>query len=108
MSKHTPGPWKLIKNPLPGEPNARCPYWHMDAGAGYPREVDGELRGFRVAAYMSNADARLIAAAPDLLEACKRALPYLANHIGLTLDEGPGDRYAYDLMEAAIQKAEAS
>lgn len=49
---------------------------------------------------------RKLDAFPDLLEACKRALPYLASHVALTLDDGPGDRLAHDCVEAAIAKAE--
>lgn len=49
----------------------------------------------------------LHAATPKLLEACKRALPYVADHCGMTLDEGPGDRMAYDFMESVIAEAEA-
>jgi hypothetical protein len=41
----------------------------------------------------------------DLLAACERALPYLRNHIGLTANDGPGDRIALDLCEEAIAKA---
>ncbi len=55
---------------------------------------------------VSAADAHLMAAAPALLAALKAALPYLANHIAMTLDEGPGDRIAYDKAEAAIALAE--
>lgn len=50
-------------------------------------------------------DACLAAAAPTLLEACEAALPYLADHIAMTLDAGPGDRIAYDKVEAAIALA---
>lgn len=49
MSKHTPGPWTV----------GRCT-WNEDANVCY--ELEGIKRG-------SAADARLIAAAPDLLEA---------------------------------------
>jgi hypothetical protein len=51
-------------------------------------------------------NARLIAAAPLLLAACKRALPYLADHVAMTPDQGPGDRLAHDEVEAAIALCE--
>lgn len=65
MSKHTPGPWRYDRcngSPTTGE--------HMIAGGkpGYLAEVrdcgSGDV----------SANARLIAAAPDLLEACKRMI----------------------------------
>lgn len=59
---------------------------------------------------MDEANARLVAAAPQLLKACERALPYLRDHIGLTANAGFGeddfgDRIALDLCEEAIAKA---
>lgn len=45
---------------------------------------------------------------PELLEACKQALPFVQDHVCRTLDEGPGDRIAFDMLEAAIAKAEGS
>lgn len=47
------------------------------------------------------------AAAPDLLAACKSALPYLRDHVCMTVNDGPGDRIALDKLEAAIAKAES-
>jgi hypothetical protein len=63
-----------------------------------------------VCAMITNeADANLIAAAPDLLAACRAACPYISAMIG----EGPvendsqyGDRLALNLINAAIDKAE--
>ena len=56
------------------------------------------------------ANACLIAAAPDLLAACKAALPWLADHVALTCRYAEcfdvRDRQAHDLVEAAIAKAE--
>lgn len=51
------------------------------------------------------ANCHLIAAAKDLFKACNAALPYLRDHIAMTVSEGPGDRIALDMCEAAIAKA---
>lgn len=50
-------------------------------------------------------NARLIAAAPALLVAAKAALPFLADHVAFTRDEGPADRIAFDNLAAAIGSA---
>ena len=68
MSAHTPGPWRYL--PENGSPTTGQ---HMIAGGkpGYLAEVrdcgSGDIK----------ANARLIAAAPDLLEALLDALPYV-------------------------------
>jgi len=70
MSKHTPGPWKVAK------PRKSYRDGNMMYGIVGPECVsDYEDWGF------TEANARLIAAAPDLLDACKAALsddqPYI-------------------------------
>jgi hypothetical protein len=50
----------------------------------------------RARLYVSEADMRLIAAAPDLLEACKRAVQDMTEWDGPTLE----------ILQAAIAKAE--
>lgn len=58
MSKHTPGPWKVEND------------HYITAGIDYVADVgDATTRDKEIAA-----NARLIAAAPDLLEACKEAI----------------------------------
>lgn len=61
-AKHTPGPWRL-DDPIHGDVLGDG-YHAIDAGAGI-----GPGRGFGLCGFMSPADARLIAAAPELLEA---------------------------------------
>lgn len=94
MSKHTPGPWKLIDR---GESFELARYW---IGAG-----ETDWRGpSEICSVLTNKDtkanARLIAAAPEMLEALKAAL-------GMS---SPIDRYEnaklFELIEAAIAKAE--
>lgn len=63
--KHTPGPWKHRHTPLRGIANdVYCVDWSEDQ-----EEVAEIVHG--------EANARLIAAAPDLLEACETAVSIL-------------------------------
>ena len=82
--KHTPGPWEL--NPA-GEPVIR---WGDDGGQYAVLEPDEMYDGWKT-------DARLIAAAPDLLEACRLAITALSQHDELV---------AFRAAEKAIAKAE--
>jgi hypothetical protein len=97
MGTYTPGPWRggwvvhgqtpIIgsrKNgeQIPGTARVVC---HIPESL---RDEEGE------------ANVRLIAAAPDLLEACKAVQMY-----GMK-GKMPDDRWAFDLLAAAITKAE--
>ena len=88
MSKHTPGPWEWE-----GESSE---YWALNGNNGQ-HEVIGTLLdgGMEV----SEEDARLITAAPDLLEALKYWLPDETK-----IPEGHGP--AWYAAIAAIAKAE--
>ena len=95
-ASHTPGPWLVDADT--GEHRRRLiePGYHfIDAGKGYYSENDG--LGFRLAGYMSLADATLIAAAPELLN----ALEYLLSKCEPTLVSPSG----CDRAKAAIAKA---
>jgi len=81
-TKNTAGPWA----------------WHGDELLSPAEFVMATTKGNRP----SDNDARLIAAAPDLLEALQKALNYLQNteeEFGITLDSA-------DACRAAIAKAE--
>jgi hypothetical protein len=92
MSKHTPGPWVIDC----GQDNHGFYYYELHASPEQPK-------------WEAEANARLIAAAPEL-QACKQML-----HEGLV---GIGTRHAFDehyieqvrvalsMMRAAIAKAE--
>lgn len=95
-SKHTPGPWISHGSPRIGTES------HM----GYCIQA-GKMRGILIAdlnpgtssdriSEVCEANARLIASAPELLEVCKAML----NSVGADLDT------AYESARAAIQKAE--
>jgi hypothetical protein len=81
-AKHTPGPWKFVQG---GSGN--FPTWNVRIGS--------NLVTLPSAASMEtlDADARLIAAAPDLLEALKLALSII------------GFGKEHDAISAAISKA---
>jgi hypothetical protein len=89
MSKHTPGPWSLHEHEslfVVG------PDGNMVADTDMPAD-----RGYR--SPQCKANAKLIAAAPDLLAACKAA--WL-----LMTPKTPGQHNAYRLLHEAIIKAE--
>ena len=101
MSKHMPGPWE----------------WHYrdDADApgsvvavGYPNHPDRPHAVAMCPRYGKQdweANARLIAAAPDMLEACREALYASVNET--TYPDGPClPRDVRDDLRAAIAKAE--
>ena len=106
MSKHTPGPWRAeISCDETGAPQ-KC-WWISAKGDVDIGETSGEKRSDEEAA-----NALLIAAAPELYEALKEALPVL---LGLVTDEGLkpekkgyvcGGYSAYEAVRKALEKAE--
>jgi len=61
---HTPGPWRFAQD-------GREPYWNVDM----PMQDGSPGYGFANAmVYTTEEDARLIAAAPDLLAACHKLI----------------------------------
>jgi hypothetical protein len=90
MSKHTPGPWKEAM-------------WSGRVAIIHDHTDDGT---FDVVVACNDqaptlADARLIAAAPDLLAALKACEPFCKGH-----QETPEKAARYAAVRAAIQKAE--
>ena len=78
-TKHTPGPWKKAER-LNG------PWWHISADYGLTKTGSGrqavacvhgvsKRQGESAYSEMFEANARLIAAAPDLLKALQRLVP---------------------------------
>ena len=60
MSKHTPGPWRIMSEDGVMSGN----YRGIEAGRGY---LDKQTNtGFNVTAWMSESDARLISCAPEM------------------------------------------
>jgi len=80
--KHTPGPWIVMLS-------EDKPYAILPAGR------HGTICQFSDVYMDQEANARLIAAAPDLLEACEEALPYC-------------DGLIQEMVERAIAKVKGS
>ena len=90
LAANTPGPWKAECVGTSGSPdNPKDVY-----------EVTARDRRVRVAEYLTEPDARLIAASPRLLEACKLALAMFAK--GHALDKFDWAKSALDA--AAIEE----
>ena len=86
ITQHTPGPWRDGQ-----DGNCRV----------YGPDGQGEDSGLIAVVYKGRANARLIAAAPDLLDALFRTLNYIENtetELGILLGCG-------DAARAAIAKA---
>ncbi len=99
MSKHTPGPWRWDDDVWEDFDFTERAPWLIAGGIATPI-LHGEMR------CTSEANARLIAASPDLLEALKRALPFL-EFVSDEIEEADlasAERQA----RAAIRKAEGS
>lgn len=77
MSAHTPGPWKLETQRAPNGGTYYRIYDHEDANAVISQVIgDGRIE--------YHANARLIAAAPELLEALKVAQAIINKDIDIT------------------------
>ena len=87
---HTPGPWTILPN-TPHFVRAMHPAEGMQPVAAV-YHFDGEL----------SANARLIAAAPELLEALEAVLPDLEHYVAT---HGPGPDKRLAIARAAIAKA---
>lgn len=100
MTEHTPGPWEASP-PLEG----RC-QWNITAGGPYDPSKGARRRiGFvgntaapRILPDLE-ANARLIAAAPDLLEALEQAVKIIKEHVPI---DALGIDSSGDLQEAHL------
>ena len=99
-AKHTPGPWEIGDDgPILYEGMLR-PVWNIYGGRGLTGRLVGSAEHFPEDEY-PNANARLIAAAPELLEAARAVVNGYRNGP----NGSPGER-AWVRLEAAIAKAE--
>jgi hypothetical protein len=99
-AKHTPGPWKhwpKRDRPLVTSEDGKTPICRtISDDAGGPADAPPY--------HQAEANARLIAAAPDLLAACEEALTLpLEEALGLS-----GGHYVARLLREAIAKAKAT
>ena len=90
MSGHTPGPWTIHQDEI----------WGPTEPKGHDGRL-GRIRGF------TDEDARLIAAAPELLDACREAIGFLYDG---TPDDGvsPYEQSIRKNLRDAIAKAEGT
>jgi len=103
MSKHTPGPWRVVESKYVDKTS--CLY--VMAGD-YADEGEPDMK-VEVISSVAQCDASLIAAAPELLEACRRADRVIENAYNkmfgaLDLTRAAGRDLEY--IRAAIKKAE--
>jgi len=96
MSKHTTGPWRMTPDDF-GDYTIQPQHEELAIAA----VVNGEMRRIGGQSGEHEANARLIAASPDLLKAAKRALVTLK-----TQGESVRPGNVLGALEAAIQKAE--
>lgn len=94
-SAHTRGPWTL-DDPINVDV-IEDNYHVIEGGAGF---CGREKKGFSLAGCMKIEDARLIAAAPDLLEALEEIVGYTGG-----ADSALQDEYVIARVRAAIDKA---
>jgi hypothetical protein len=95
MSKYTPGPWDLVPNGRDSKRLTDCRYGEQRKSIGIVYAGNDE----------EEANARLIAAAPEMLEALKRAEWAL---LDLCQRAGVADYPAVEAIRAAVAKAEGS
>jgi hypothetical protein len=99
-AKHTPGPWSIDRT---GERHGQRPYGISAGKRGpTPKNIVNWGGVAAPASQESEANARLIASAPDLLEACQTALAY-CEHLQSSMF-GVEPTHAAELR-AAIAKA---
>ena len=94
---HTPGPWDFVN----GTSDGNIPAFYVRCGNRGIAHLIIEERDTRYETAHTEANARLIAAAPDLLEALKAAADYIAATIG----HRGGD--IMEAADAAIARAES-
>ena len=98
MSDHTPGPWSARLNPMKLQYDIDAAGWRTCARVYLNEDPDLSRQG--------HANARLIAAAPDLLEACEAIRSLLRDnpHIRIESDH-PAFEVAFGGATAAIDAA---
>ena len=96
MSGHTPGPWRLERPPGPRSV-------HDITGDDY--DIIGATDWCVCEAIGNAADARLIAAAPDLLEALHGCLEQCVARYDERRGSRPTDKFEIEAARAALAKA---
>jgi len=107
--KHTPGPWEVRADPSHYDSFTTVVAGSGEQRKGMLRELIVEIGGW-AGIETAEANARLIAAAPDMLEALKSLLAFV-NSLGMEFGGVSKEKYleAYEPLNkahAAISKAE--
>ena len=100
MNKHTPGPWHLYSDKVKDDPFNRIRYTVVATGKTICKIYYSSFEGGPTNAEW---DARLIAAAPDLLDALKIAVDALERSDYIQMDGDSVD--VIDVSRAAIANA---
>lgn len=95
--KHTPGPWHWDSDPVKGDPTGRIRYRVTTTGKTITQVYYSSFEGGLTNA---EADAKLIAAAPELLEALKECMHLMMQNFGSN-----DKKLAHQKAKAAIDKA---
>lgn len=102
MSGHTPGPWNVTPNPM------RDDGFFITHGPS-DRDYKGQIPAAIVPTQLTNlADALLIAAAPDLLEAAKLTALHFKRSLASGNFQGDDEHEAWTALQKAIDKATGS
>lgn len=96
---HTPGPWHWDADPVKGDPTGRIRYQVVATGKTITKIYYSSFEG---GATNAESDARLIAAAPDLLVALSDLLAMCERQVDFDDD---GDGGMFERCLAAIKKA---
>lgn len=111
-TKHTPGPW--AENWSTRTNNEPCKGWFVEAESAYDRDTYGAIANLPDGRENTEANARLIAAAPELLEACKALMqldppcPFHPPH-GEHIDARYAEWFSmWEKVVIAISKAEGN
>jgi hypothetical protein len=100
VAEHTKGPWRL-DDPIHAT-HIDETYHFIDAGDGLSHDASG----FGISGFLSLANARLIAAAPELLDALKRLREKYSRCARLHGNDQKTVDISVDFVDAAIAKAE--
>jgi hypothetical protein len=100
MSKHTPGPWHALSN-CEGDPLTRIGFTRLGVGDGYDSICIALLQHNGSSDAEISANATLIASAPNMLQALRRAVLALA----FAAETFPAMRDDYEAVSAAIDQA---
>jgi hypothetical protein len=101
MPDHTPGPWSVIPTPYDPDHTHKIMYDCVHEGW---RRIGAVGGVFAKDSDEAEANARLMAAAPELLDACKELLIYLGDWDDMDNETCQAARHAISLAEGTDGK----